>query len=61
MAGFTPAKDGSVMRSSVKKRRGGSPSKSFQDTSFSNSKGRSTGANQMVQPTALNFDQEPEF
>ena len=50
------------MRSSVKKTRGGSPSKSFQNTSFSETKkGRSSGTNQMVQPTALNFDNEPDF
>lgn len=35
LAGFTPAKDGSLMRTGTKKRRGGSPSKSFQDTGMS--------------------------
>lgn len=35
LAGFTPAKDGSMMRSTAKKRRGGSPSKTFQDTGMS--------------------------
>lgn len=59
LAGFTPAKDGSMMRSTAKKRRGGSPTKTFQDTGMSQ-EARQMRQQHDSQPAAvLDFNREP--
>ena len=61
LAGFTPAKDGSMMRTSPKKRGGGSPTKSFQGTGMSTEirQVRHQAPTQEMEPAAMSFEEEP--